>query len=118
MAVIKAIFILFSFVTLTSAWLYLSSNLSFYIKKYILKGTSEMGTFLSTFIIWFIIELLLALCSLLAKAIYYGSRHDLTDSIRYWLQTGIDYSVVASPASSLIGSFIGVRCNIPPWKRV
>lgn len=117
-AVIRTIFIFLSFVILTSAWVYLSSNLSFYIKKYILKGTSKLGVLVSTIIVWFILELLLAMCSLLAKAVYNGNQHDIANNIRHWLETGIDYSVIASPVSSMVGAFIGVRCNIPPWKRV
>lgn len=118
MSVIRTVLILISFVVFTSAWIYISSNLSIHIKRIMLGGVPKMGASVLAFAIWFVIELMLALCLIPLKAIGSVNQIDFADPVRNWLRTGIDYSVLVSPASTMIGTVSGLKSNGIPPRRI
>lgn len=109
---IGALISLISFILLTSAWIYITSRISFIIILLLKNRCIKIATFSYSILVGILIEILLAFVSVVFFPDSTSSNNSLNREITSYFENGKSFAVLFSPISSIFGVLIGTKINI------
>lgn len=112
--IIEAIFSLISLIILTSAWVFLVSLISFYIKRMLKIRNGALLAY--SILLGTALEILLALVSVFFMWSLSAYNHSLDPGVLSGLENGGNMAALLSPISSIVGAAIGAKKNMPPGR--
>jgi len=101
------------FIALTFLWIFLTSSITYCIKKYFNLKVHKSNTLEYTIAFGIILEICLSIIYILI-----WPKEDYLSKIKIIsiIQRGASYAAIFTPITSILGAVIGVKIRIPPWR--
>ena len=115
--IIENFITLICFAALSILWIYISSTISFYTNKFIIKKGIRMKIFSYTIMTGILLELILSLISFLVNGIFPQSNNPSHTVILSGFEKGVSIAILLTPLTSMAGAFIGYIIRKPLWKK-